>query len=82
VLGNRRASAPQVPHAPAPRVVEIAPLIERHAGAVRDVRLELLGSVGQHVEQLGPDVVGRRLDRLEPGKQAAVVELDGGISGK
>ena len=61
--------------APARGIVQLHPLIERHAGRIGNVRRESLFGL-EDGEEFVPDVVGGGLDRVEPGKIGAIEELD------
>ena len=57
-------------------MIEFAPLVQRHVLAVMDVRLEIRLVLAQRIASSAADRVGLRFELLEPGKLAAVVELD------
>jgi len=57
-------------------VVQFAPLVQRQVLPILDVRFEVRLAVVQGVRELGPDAVGLCLELRQPGKFAAVVELD------
>ena len=75
VLVHRLAVAPQVENAPAARVIQLGPLIERHALRIRDVRLETRGVLGEHALELFANIRGRGLELIEPGELRARIEL-------
>jgi hypothetical protein len=76
VLGDRRAVAPQEVAAPALRVVELVPLVDRHAGLVLHVRRELAGAFGEQAGELLADRRRARLQRRHPRELLALEERD------
>src|SRR5262249_49484328 len=70
------ALVPQEIGAPAARLVELLPLIERHTlFGIRNVRFKSGAVRDQNGGQLGSDVIGRCFNRLEPGKCGPFEEL-------
>ena len=74
----RHRLVPQEVRAPAPRLVQFLPLPQRHPVRVGDVGLEPLAIRDQHGHELRTNLVGGRLDRVQPREIAAVEELDRG----
>src|SRR5438552_7973134 len=62
--------------APTRRVVELAPLIDRRAGAHRDIWNEIACSFRERCARLCPDLVSRFIERIEPRIVFPVDELD------
>src|SRR5579862_1517663 len=75
VLRVRLALAPQRIDTPAPGVVQLAPLLHRHATGKGDVRVQRRVALGQHREQLAADVSERRVDRVEERKARALADI-------
>src|SRR5580692_6199983 len=67
---------PEIIDAPAARLIELAPLIERHSRGNIHVGPQYGGSLLKQVDEFGANVVGRRFNGIQPGKIAALVELD------
>ena len=76
-----RAVLPQPEGAPFAGVVQLAPLIDGGTLGVGDIGGEIVHAAGQQGLKLGRDDRGGRLQRLQPGKEGAVVERDGGQAG-
>ncbi len=56
-------------------MIQLGPLIERHALRIRDVRFETRGVLGEHALELFANIRGRGLQLIEPGKLRARIEL-------
>ena len=69
-------ACPELQHAPAQRVIQLLPLVDRIAGVVRDVGAELVPVGLERRQQFRADDVGLCLDRGEPREVAAIVERD------
>ena len=76
VPGNRFALVPEKIGAPAARAIQFAELIERHVLWEVDVGLQAVPIGHQYAQQLGTDLVARRLELVKPGKIPTLEELD------
>src|SRR5439155_13257592 len=76
VILDRSSVLEEKIRAPTRRVVELAPLIDRRAGAHRDIRNEIACSFRERCARLCPDLVSRFIERVEPRIVFPVDELD------
>src|SRR6185437_5754446 len=67
---------------PAPRVVEVLPLVERRSRRMTHIRGEVIALGLEQLQQLPANVVGRRLDLRYPGKFPTIKEGDRGQARK
>jgi hypothetical protein len=81
VFGDPLAHLEEVECAPARRFIQLRELVVRHVLRIRDIRREAFLGV-EDSDELVPNVVRRLLDRIEPGKIAAIEELDRREAGK
>src|SRR5579864_469268 len=82
VLWDRRRIMPEGVDAPIKGVIERSPLIDRRAGREVDVRFESNTIPVRCGESLGGNLLGSRLEHVEPGKVLAREEFDRGQIGK
>src|SRR5262245_60988785 len=75
MIFQRFAVAPQVEHAPAARVIQLGPLIERHALRISDVGFQARSVLGEHALELLANIRGCSFELAEPRKLRARMEL-------
>src|ERR1700678_2833792 len=63
-------------------MIQLPPLARLHFLRKFDIGFEYGGAIREHVDQLGPNFRGGGLDRIEPRKNGALIELDGGQAGE
>ena len=72
----------QVVRAPAPRAVELPPLVQRRPARIVDIGDHAVGIAGEALQLLAADLLRRRFERPQPGELGALIKLQDRQPGK